>query len=280
MTRPALYQKRSTEAMTRYGLFSFISVVLFAFVVVTGCDSTGSGDGPDVVDGPSVSVDGGGSAYAWVRLDGDDQPEAVGVSLSESAFRAITDTSDAHTNWSSPKHGEPASLVLDLPDEAPPPYDHATIDWIPEGHPPPGIYTVPHFDAHFYFVSKQTRQSVQPGPAQVFPDERYVPEGYVPDSVNTPSMGMHYLNMQAPEFNGEPFTHTLIYGFDEGEHAFIEPMVTREVLSSGPDVEAEVPQPDVYQKAGMYPRQYRIIHDSDAGEYRVVLEELVRHAGS
>lgn len=266
--------------MTRNGLLSFSSIVLFTLVALTGCDSTGTSDGPEIVEGPSVSVDGGGNAYAWVRLDGEGQPEAVGVSLSEAAFRAVTDTSDAHRNRPGAKHGEPESFVLDLPTEAPPPYDHATIDWVPEGHPPPEIYTVPHFDAHFYFVSKQTREAVEPGPAHVFPDEQYVPEGYVPDSVNTPGMGMHYVNMEAPEFNGEPFTHTLIYGFYEGEHAFIEPMMTREVLSSRPDVEAEVPQPEAYQKEGMYPQHYRIIHASDAGEYRVVLEELVRHDGS
>lgn len=266
--------------MTRHDLLSFSSVALFVFLVLSGCDSTGSSDGPTIVEGPSVTVDGGGSANAWVRLSEDNQPEAVGVSLSESAFRALTDTSDAHTNRARPKHGEPESVVLDLPDETPAPYDHATIDWHPDGHPPPGIYTVPHFDAHFYFVSKQTRQAVEPGPAQVFPGEQYVPEGYVPDSVNTPGMGMHYLNMKAPEFNGEPFTHTLIYGFYEGEHMFLEPMMTSEMLSSRPNVEADVPQPEAYQKAGMYPRDYRITHEAEAGEYRIVLEELVRHDGS
>lgn len=93
-------------------------------------------------------------------------------------------------------------------------------------------------------------------------------------------MGMHYLNLQAPEFNGEPFTHTFIYGFYQGEHTFIEPMVTTDVLSSNPDVNAEVPQPETYQKAGMYPDRYRIDHDAEAGVYRVVLEGLTRHGGS
>ena len=264
--------------MTRFRTLSFFTALLFSLAFAWGCDSTGGSDGSEVVEGPSVSIEGGGSAYAWVRLGPDDRPEAIGVSLSEAGYESLTDTSDGHTSGLA-KHGA-AHLELEVPDEAPAPYEHATLDWHPEGHPPPGVYTVPHFDAHFYFLSSQARKAIEAGPAQTFPDDRHVPSAYAPDSINTPNMGMHYLNLQAPEFNGEPFTHTFIYGFYQGEHTFIEPMVTTDVLSSNPDVNAEVPQPETYQKAGMYPDRYRIDHDAEAGVYRVVLEGLTRHGGS
>lgn len=256
-----------------------ICTALLCIAVIWGCDSTGSGDGPEVVEGPSVSIEGGGSAYAWVRLGPDDQPDAIGVSLSESGYESLTDTSDTHTS-SRAKHDGAVHLQLEVPDKAPAPYNHATLDWHPEGHPPPGIYTVPHFDAHFYFISPQARDAIEAGPAQTFPDKQHVPPHFAPDSVNTPDMGMHYVNLHAPEFNGEPFTHTYIYGFYQGEHTFIEPMVTTDVLSSNPDVRAEVPQPETYQKSGMYPMHYRIVHDTETGEYRVVLQDLTRREGS
>ena len=264
--------------MTRFRTLSFFTALLFSLAFAWGCDSTGGSDGSEVVEGPSVSIEGGGSAYAWVRLGPDDRPEAIGVSLSEAGYESLTDTSDGHTSGLA-KHGA-VHLELEVPDEAPAPYEHATLDWHPEGHPPPGVYTVPHFDAHFYFLSPQARKAIEAGPAQTFPDDRHVPSAYTPDSINTPNMGMHYLNLQAPEFNGEPFTHTFIYGFYQGEHTFLEPMVTTDVLSSNPDVNAEVPQPETYQKAGMYPDRYRIVHDAEAGVYRVVLEGLTRHEGS
>lgn len=266
--------------MTRFCTLSTCIALFFGLFVVTGCDSAGSVEGTEVVEGPSVSVDGGGELFAWARLNGNDRPEAVGVTISEAAYQSLTDTADSHASARSPKHEGRAIYELDFPSEAPAPYDHATIDWNPEGHPPPGVYTVPHFDAHFYFISPESQAAIEPGPAQTFPDERYVPDSYVPDSVNTPAMGMHYLNMQAPEFNGEAFTHTFIYGFYQGEHIFIEPMATTEVLSANPDVNAEVPQPEAYQKAGLYPERYRIVHDDEAGAYRIVLDELVRHDGS
>jgi len=253
---------------------------LSLLLVVAGCDSSGPGSGPEVIEGPSVSVEGGGTAHAWVRLNADDQPEAVGVSLSEAAYEALTDTSDAHTNGPVTHHEGPAGLELEMPAEAPAPYDHATIDWWPEGHPPPNVYTVPHFDAHFYFISEQKRNAIEPGPAQTFPDARYVPAGYVADSVNVPGDGMHYLNTNAPEFNGQPFTHTFIYGFYQGDPSFIEPMASTDMLSGDPDVTAEVPQPEAYKRPGMYPTRYRVTFNNEANEYRFVLDDLVRRGGT
>lgn len=257
---------------------SFCTALLLSLAVVSGCDSNGVSDGSEVVKGPSVSIEGGGTATAWVRLGPDDQPEALGVSLSEAGYESLTDPGDGHNSGLAKHDG--AVIELEMPDQTPAPYNHATLDWNPEGHPPPDIYTVPHFDVHFYFLSPQARDAIQGGPAQTFPDEQYVPSSYAADSVNTPDMGMHYVNLQAPEFNGEPFTHTFIYGFYQGEHTFIEPMVTTDVLSSNPDVNAEVPQPETYQRTGMYPARYRIVHDTEAGEYRVVLADLNRYEGS
>jgi hypothetical protein len=174
----------------------------------------------------------------------------------------------------------PASLELEFPEDVPAPYDHVTIDWWPEGHPPPNVYTVPHFDAHFYFISKDTRDAIEPGPAQTFPADEYVPEGYVADSANVPGDGMHYLNMNAPEFNGQAFTHTFIYGFYQGEPSFIEPMASAEFLSSKCDVTTTVLQPEAYKKTGMYPERYRVTFNEEASEYRMVLEDLVQREDS
>lgn len=269
--------------MTEQRVRPFLLSLLALGLVLGGCDLSGSNSGPETVKGPESSIEGGGNAYTFVRLGGDGQPTAIGVSLSEEGFESLTDTSDAHTSSAqsppSAKH-DGASIELDFPEEAPSPYNHVSLDWWPEGHPPPEVYTVAHLDAHFYFISKEERDAIEPGPAQTFPTDEYVPSGYVADSVNVPGDGMHYLNTQAPEFNGEPFTHTFIYGFYQGEATFIEPMVTTDFLSSTSDMTAEVPQPETYQKAGMYPLQYRIVHKEEASEYRILLTNLVQREDS
>jgi hypothetical protein len=250
------------------------SVLLGILLLIVGCDSNGTNDAPETVTGPAVTLE-GSTIQGWVRLDADDRPTALGLTIEEGAYEVLSDTADAHS-----KHGEAVVLELALPDAAPAPYDHVTLDWNPAGHPPPGIYTVPHFDVHFFFVSEETRESIPGGPATMFPDEQYVPDSYAPDSVNTPDMGMHYVNLQAPEFNGQPFTHTLIYGAYRGDITFIEPMVTTEVLDESPNITAPVPQPEAYKQSGFYPTEYRIVHDEAADEYRVVLDDLTRRSGS
>ena len=248
--------------------------LLAVLLLVAGCDSNGSSDAPETITGPAVTVD-GSPIQGWVHLDADDRPTALGITIDEGAYEALSDTADAQS-----KHDEAVVVDLGLPDDAPAPYDHVTLDWNPEGHPPPGIYTVPHVDVHFFFVTEETRENIEGGPATAFPDEQYVPESYAPDSINTPDMGMHYVNLQAPEFSGQPFTHTFIYGAYRGEVSFIEPMVTTAVLDASPDITAPVPQPDAYQQSGFYPMQYRIVHDEAAGEYRITLADLKRRSGT
>src|SRR5579884_2972855 len=40
------------------------------------------------------------------------------------------------------------------------PFKLVEIDWHPYGHPPAHVYTVPHFDAHFYVISKAERDAI------------------------------------------------------------------------------------------------------------------------
>lgn len=253
--------------MTRFCTLPLCTALLFSLGVLTGCDLTGSDDSasPETHYGEWIDV-GEGQARAWVRQDSNDEPRALGVTMTEEALEGL------------PSGPEPTDYHMHLPaDVSVPPYTHVGLDWNPAGHPPPEIYTVPHFDAHFYTLPEETKESIEGGPATSFPAEEYVPEGYVADSVNVPQMGMHYLPTQAPEFNGQPFTHTLIYGFYQGELAFVEPMFTVEFLESQPDVSAPVPQPDAYQKSGHYPMEYTIRHEAEEGTYVITLANLTHH---
>ena len=39
------------------------------------------------------------------------------------------------------------------------PFKHQVTNYNPEGHGPPGVYSVPHFDFHFYMVGNDLRNS-------------------------------------------------------------------------------------------------------------------------
>jgi hypothetical protein len=63
-------------------------------------------------------------------------------------------------------------------------------------------------------------------------------------------MGVHWTDTLAAEFHGHPFDETFIYGFYHGKMVFVEPMITRALLASHPDVTAPVKQPRAFNAAG------------------------------
>ena len=92
--------------------------------------------------------------------------------------------------------------------------DHFEVDWNPFGHPPQGIYTVPHFDFHFYYITQQEQASVIAGPDTVSVAPQFIPKDYiVPVPIAIPYMGVHWFDSTAAEFHGQPFTPHLFMAF-------------------------------------------------------------------
>ncbi|HYG87817.1 MAG TPA: DUF5602 domain-containing protein [Azospirillum sp.] len=219
--------------------------------------------------GPAVPL-GQGTAQAWVSMDWNGEPAALGVSVSEAALRGIEAL----------HHG--AALTLPLPAEAAGTgFDHVLLNWNPHGHPPAHIWGSPHFDVHFYMISPAAREAISDKDpefktkARRNPEAHFVPVGYVLESEAIPAMGVHWADASTPEFHGKPFTHTLIYGAWDGQVTFIEPMIDKSVFDRRETVVADIRQPAAVAIPGRYPTQYRIDFDPAAAEHRVVLEGLL-----
>ncbi|HDS06970.1 MAG TPA: hypothetical protein ENO05_05025 [Bacteroides sp.] len=218
--------------------------------------------------GPAQPV-GNGVARAWIMQEKDGTPLEVGVTLSEKALLNLP--------------GHMAEFELDLPHQADSDfYTHATVDWNPAGHEPPGTYDLPHFDIHFYIISKEDRMAIGPGdPAfDIEPAPLFVPPSYLKTPGGIPQMGAHWIDLLAPEFTGGIFTRTFIWGSYDGEFIFWEPMVTRDYLLTRPNEEIILRQPAAYQRDGWYATKYRVSYSERPGEYTVALSGLVYHAGT
>jgi hypothetical protein len=90
-------------------------------------------------------------------------------------------------------------------------------------------------------------------------------------------MGVHWADTLATEYHGNPFDHTFIYGFHEGQMIFVEPMVTLAFLQGGSDFSGAVKQPAAFQTPGMYPRFYSVKHDARKHTITIALDSLVTH---
>lgn len=189
-----------------------------------------------------------------------------------------------HHKWSQ-------EFFVPFPEADATPVTFLGLNWNPGGHPPDGVWTVPHFDVHFHMLSTETVDAIT-GPAAPTYDlpDKYVPEGYarnpaVDERVIT-DMGEHLVDPTVPEMNGGTFTNTLIWGAadpdDDGtaELTFVEPMLTQASLRehSGTDRRA-IAQPETYARAGHYPTAYAIRDLPDQDAIAVTIETFDRFEG-
>jgi hypothetical protein len=226
---------------------------------------------------------GNGMARTYVVLDAKSggAPQELGIALDASALQALPDDHEEH------------SYVLPMPAQGPAPYQFAELDWNPHGHEPAGVYTLPHFDFHFYAISQSEWNSIVPSnplyaaQANNVPTGAFVPPFYIvpgpPAAVAVPKMGVHWLDVRSPELQGlfghpenaQTFTKTFIYGSWNGRFTFFEPMITRAYLLTNPsDVVTNIPVPAARPVAGYYPSAYRVTYDAQAKEYRIALTSL------
>lgn len=229
-------------------------------------------DGSRTFYGPSVKV-GDGVARSYVKENRQGEPIEVGLNLSA---KALENLPHHHANFVLPFHPNKGKRF----------YDHVLLGWAPEGHEPPGVYDLPHFDVHFYITSVEDREAIegQSGP-DIMPVAEYIPQNYILLDGIVPQMGAHWADALAPELprnGGALFTHTFIWGSYHGEFTFMEPMITRDFLLSlggKPAVTAVVKQPVAYQRDGWYPSNYRVEWTDRPGQYTIALTGIVWKKG-
>jgi len=219
---------------------------------------------------------GDGKVWSWVTLDVAGAPTAIGITLTETALTNL------------PKEPLPGLMftehILALPAKASAtPFTHAVLNWNPHGHIPAGVYTVPHFDFHFYMCPPKVRAAITGTGDDLAKCSKAPPAGVLPASFITqlpatiePRMGNHWVDSKAPEFNGKPFTYTWVYGSYDGKVTFYEPMITRDFLLTKPNLTADILPLGAFPAPGWYPTKFRIAYDGKAKTYTAALEGFVK----
>lgn len=89
-------------------------------------------------------------------------------------------------------------------------------------------------------------------------------------------MGWHWVDPRSPEYNGQPFTSTFIYGYYNGKMNFIEPMITREFIQATASFESPISMPETYNKTGFYPQNYKLEYNEELGLHVLSLKDLTK----
>lgn len=216
---------------------------------------------PETFYGNTVNV-GNGQARSFISHVRDHGRMELGITLSAAALQGLSASEQ--------------EFVLDLPKEAEglTPFRHIGLGWMSHGHPDP-VYHHPHFDIHFYMISKEEQETISPDKPEMglLPDSAYLPAVYVnPDITGVPKMGRHWVDITGPEFKpGGQFTTTFLMGTYNRKVVFWEPMITRDFLASRPDTVIAIPQPKAFEQKSHYPTKYEIRFDAKKQEYRILL---------
>lgn len=250
------------------------NALMLITALVVGAPTCALASGAKTEKGPAVAF-GSGKASTWAKSDAKGNPVEVGISFPKSALKGLPPANMEIKVANFDTHLFGLTLPKSSSKTA---FTHAIMDWNPRGHDPEGVYTVPHLDFHFYTLTETERKAITAqgddlARCKKAPDAKYIPAAYMyAPATEVPQMGSHWVDTRTPELHGKPFTYTMIYGSYNGKVAFIEPMISREFLEAGIEVNAPIAQPKAYQKKGKYyPTRFKLHHDAKTGEIQVIL---------
>jgi hypothetical protein len=236
-----------------------------AVVALAECNSSTSPNATRTTRGVALPM-GNGSVTGYVTVNSHNAPVAVGVQLSAAALTGL------------PTAGMTTEFVVTLPAEAAPTgVDHIVVNWNPHGHPPMGIYNVPHFDVHLYRITEAQRAAIGPQDPQWAakvanaPTGDLVPANYVADAAGIPRMGRHWADSTGDQYDGQPFTGTFIYGSYDGDFIFYEPMIALSYLQTKPAFHANIGVA-VRQAHPLHPTGYSVTYDASTTTYRIEVD--------
>ncbi len=233
----------------------------------------------NIFKGPVVQVH-AGKAWTWMQLDRYGKPERLAITLTDAALNSVPVGDDGHDHDHS---GDNSWTLAFHPKAGVTPFNHVGMGWNPEGHEPPGIYDIPHFDFHFYMMTPAEVAAIPPYEVDSlkfknWPAPAYFPANYFNPGGGVPQMGAHWVDVTSGEFNGQEFTQTFIYGSFNGKVTFYEPMITLDFLKNNSNFERNIPQPAKFQKTGYYPTKMKVVkHD---GVTEIILDGFVHHTQS
>lgn len=246
-----------------FSVRTFAALAFACALIIPACKKDESG----TYTGETVNYQ-GNELSTYVSTDEDGHPKEVGFNIPEAAFNSF-DALSGDVEWS-----------LDFPSiNNETPFLHMYAGYNPHGHEPMGIYDKPHFDFHFYMTNEADRLAISP--VDTVAGAKPVPEGEVPatyfNAGLVPAMGSHWIDGNAPELHGQPFTETFIFGSFDGKITFYEPMITQAFIKEKHNFSKSIPAATAFGKPGKYyPTKFGFRHDDAGNVYQFYLSDFVK----
>ena len=250
---------------------------------------------PHILLGESAKI-GNGTVQTFMDMLADGTPRAIGITFDEGLLDnlpAAPNTTgrcfdiDGDGAFGADECEGDYEVRIDMPEEVRSrpdlTFEWVGLNWNPLGHVPPGVYDLPHFDMHFYTVNRESIDGVRLGPCETLVNcgdreralkpvpAQFLPLDYTDARVVVGQMGNHLLDFNSPELRDPPetFTHTFIYGANDGSIIFLEPMITRAFLLDGPEICVPLKLSQAYEEKAFFPTEYCMRHLGEENRYTV-----------
>ncbi|MGZ3851839.1 MAG: DUF5602 domain-containing protein [Flavisolibacter sp.] len=247
----------------------FLILAVAASSFIFACDKDNNKDKEYNSDQATLH---GGKVWTSAKVDKDGKPVSVSIIVNDAALNSVP--VGQPSDHMSPQN----NLLIPISDKSGTPFKFAMVNWNSSGHEPDHVYTVPHFDFHFYTSNQaDVMNYMDDAKLNAEPDGAYIPANHI-SGPGVPMMGKHYIDANTPELHGQPFTQTFLYGSYDSKVVFWEPMITLDFLKNTTSFERSLAQPAKYQQAGYYPTKMKISrHD---GVTEITLKDFVSRQAS
>ena len=247
--------------------FLILAVATSSFIFA--CDKDKKGEKTYKSDEVTVF---GGKAWSTVTVKGD-VPQELSFVVTDATLNS------APAPVPGEGHNPANDFVISVPANASvTPFKFIMLNWNPAGHEPDHVYTIPHFDIHFY----ETTPNEVMGYMDNDKLNKEVPADYIPanhiSGPGVPMMGKHYIDAASGELNGHTFDQTFLYGAYDGKVVFYEPMITLDFLKNTQHFDRSIPQPAKFENAGYYPTKMKV--QKRNGQTEITLYEFVKRQAS
>ena len=213
-----------------------------------------------------------GKVWSSAKVDKDGKPLSVSIVVSDASLNSVP--LGQPSDHMSPQN----NLLVPISEKSGTPFKFIMLNWNSSGHEPDHVYTVPHFDFHFYTSNQhEVMGYMDEAKLNAEPSTGYIPANHI-SAAGVPMMGKHYIDATTPELNGKNFTQTFLFGSYDSKVVFWEPMITLEYLKNTTQFERPLPQPSKFQQSGFYPTKMKISrHD---GVTEISLTDFVNRQAS
>ena len=213
-----------------------------------------------------------GKVWTSAKVDKNGKPVSVSVIIDDAGMNSVPVGQPSD-------HMSPANnLLIPISEKSGTPFKFAMINWNSSGHEPEHVYTLPHFDFHFYTATQnEVLNYMNEQKLEAAPDDAYIPANHIAGP-GVPMMGKHFIDATSPELGGQTFTQTFLYGSYDTKVVFWEPMITLDFLKNNSNFERPLPQPAKFREAGYYPTRMKVSKQN--GITKISLDEFIYRQAS